>query len=89
MSNFEIFGGKSAGKLREYYFVCIFNELVVCFKGILMPLSLFIVFYCLSCFVANFGIGGNYALFGVRFFRLKFGWCKESDIFHVCEYPHK
>ena len=32
----------------------------------------------------NFGIGKHYALFGVRYFLLKFGWCKENDIFPVC-----
>ena len=32
-------------------------------------------------------IGKNYALFEVKFFRLKFGGCKESDILHVWPTP--
>ena len=44
-------------------------------------------FYCtllLTLLRFKFCIGGNYALFEVKFFRLKFGWCTESDILHVC-----
>ena len=36
-------------------------------------------------FRCKFGIGGNYALFWVQFFRRKFGCCKESYILHVFE----
>ena len=43
-------------------------------------------FYCivyLPLLCCKFGIAKNYALLGVNLFSLKFGWCKENDIFHV------
>ena len=54
------------------------------FNGILMILSLLYCILLLTLLYCKFVIGGNYSLFGVKFFRLKFGWCKESDILHVC-----
>ena len=33
-------------------------------------------------------IAKYYAFFGVNLFSLKFGWCKENDIFHVCQQMH-
>ena len=49
-----------------------------------MSLSLFYCILLLTLFCCKFCIGGNYAVFGIQFFRLKFGLCKESDILHVC-----
>ena len=45
-----------------------------------------IQFYCillLRLLCRSFGIAKNYALFGVKFVSLKFGWCKENDILQV------
>ena len=48
-----------------------------------MILSIFIVFFCFRGLVANSNFAKMYALFGVNFFCLKFGWCKQNYIFHV------
>ena len=32
----------------------------------------------------DFGLAINYALFGVTFLSLKFGWCKETDVLQIC-----
>ena len=81
---FTFFWGKSVGKFREYCFDSVFSELIVYFKGIFKTLSKFYCILLLTLLRYKFGIGGNYALFGVKFFRLKFGWCKGIDILHVC-----
>ena len=64
-------------------FYCLFSELIVYFTCILMILNIFIVFLLLSPLCRKFGIAKNYALFGVKQFCLKFGWCKENYILHV------
>ena len=45
------------------------------------------MFFC-CCFLLcrKFVIVENYALIGVKFVCLKFGWCKENEIFHVCSW---
>ena len=53
------------------------------FKGILMIDCLFSLNFCISLLSRKFDIARNYALFGVKFVTLKFGWGKENDIFHV------
>ena len=55
------------------YFKYCFND----FKSILFNVKLPL----LCC---TFSFAKNHLLFGVNFFSLKFGWCKENDIFHVC-----
>ena len=42
-----------------------------------------LLYLLLTLLCPKFGIVKNYALFGVKFLRLKFGWCKENYIFHV------
>ena len=44
--------------------------------------SIFLYFLA-SAALLQIGIVKDYALFGVKLFSLKFGWCKENDIFHV------
>ena len=74
-------GGKISGNCREYYLYGLFSELIAYFTCILMVLSLFIVFLLLLLLCCKFVIVKNYALFGVKFVCLKFGWCKENYIF--------
>ena len=47
----------------------------------------FIVFFCILLLCRKLGIAKNYALFGVKVFNLKLGWCKENDIFHILTLP--
>ena len=47
----------------------------------------FIEFLTSGALLQNF-IAKYYALFWVYLFSLKFGWCKENDIFHVCQQMH-
>ena len=82
--NFAFFGGKRAGKFRDFYLDGVFSKLIVYFKGILITLTQFYCILLLTLLRCKFGIGRNDALFVVKFFRLKFGWNKESDILYVC-----
>ena len=54
------------------------------FRCILIILSKLYCIWLLTLLCREFGIAENYALFGVDLFCLKFGWCKENDILHVC-----
>ena len=61
-----------------------FSVFLVYFKGILINLSQLYRILLLTLLCCKIAIGGKDALFGEEFFRLIFGWCKESDILHDC-----
>ena len=86
LSKFAFFGGISSNNCGKHYFKIGVSGIIVYFKDVfLMMLSPFYYFFLFCCFVAHFLISENYVLFGVNFFSLKFGWCKENIIFHVWE----
>ena len=52
----------------------------IVFKGILMLLSQFYCVLLLTMLCRLFGMAKNHALFVLNIFSLKFGWCKENNI---------
>ena len=61
-----------------------FTVFLVYFKGILKILSQLYHILLLTLLCCKIAVGGKDALFGAKFLRLKFGWCKESNILHDC-----
>ena len=64
-------------------FKVFFCELIVIHKCISMILSIFFCILLLTLLCCKFGIAKNQALFGLKVFSLKLGWCKKKYILQV------